>query len=145
MRKNYDEEDTYFIPKNKEAELEIARKFQRRLFLSKLFFPYSILMAILLILEKYKIIGNERTNDSLFIWLIIIFWGLALYSIISTMILGKCPYCQNFQQLNGKVKGLDEKSIFYTKGVSPFIKYCNKCKAPLSEKAVREVYHKHNS
>lgn len=75
-------------------------------------------------------------------WLIGIFWIAVLYSIISTLILGICPYCQRFQKLNGKAVGMDSDSISYIKGVSPFIKYCTRCHAPLSEKAVNEVYKK---
>ncbi|MDO4907523.1 hypothetical protein [Neisseria sp.] len=140
MKKYYDRIPS-FEPVNKENELKIAKKFQKKLFSSKLIYYFIPFIAFYFLLDK--IYGfNIKFSDAQLMWLIGIFWVAVLYSIISTLILGICPYCQRFQKLNGKAVGVDSTSISYTKGVSPFIKYCTRCGAPLSEKAVNEVYKK---
>lgn len=140
MRKNYDKIQL-FKPLDKENELKVAKNFQRRLFSSKLVYYFVPIIGLYLLLKK--IYGfTIRIDDIYLMWLIGSFWVLGLYSIISTLIFGICPYCQRFQKLNGKAVGVDSSSISYTRGVSPFIKYCTRCGAPLSEKAVKEVYEK---
>lgn len=140
MKKNDDIKK--FEPMDKENEIKIARKFQRKLFFSKFFYYYIAIVGVIFFLEKNNFIFDSVLGDQMFVLVMVLFWILGLYSIISTLILGICPYCQRFQKLNGKAVGMDSSSISYAKGVSPFIKYCTRCGAPLSEKAVNEVYEK---
>ena len=140
MTKDYDK-ILPFEPTNKESELKVARKFQKRLFSSKLIYYFMPIIGVYFVLNKiYEF--NIQLDDIHLMWMLGIFWAAVLYSLISTLILGICPYCHRFQTLNGKAIGMDSTSISYTKGVSPFIKYCTRCGAPLSEKAVKEVYEK---
>ncbi|KLT72596.1 hypothetical protein PL75_07800 [Neisseria arctica] len=140
MKKDYNE-TLPFKPKNKESELITAKKFQNRLFPSRLIYYFIPIIVLYLLLNKiYKF--NIQLDDTHLMWMIGIFWIVVLYSLISTLILGVCPHCHRFQKLNGKAIGMDSNSISYTKGISPFIKYCSRCGAPLSEKAVKEVYEK---
>ncbi|MCQ9327718.1 hypothetical protein [Neisseria dentiae] len=140
MKKNYDIKK--FEPMDKENETKIAKKFQKKLFFSKFFYYYIAIIGVIFFLEKNNFIFDSVLGDQVFILIMVLFWILGLYSIISTLIFGICPYCQRFQKLNGKAVGVDSSSISYTRGVSPFIKYCTRCGAPLSEKAVKEVYEK---
>lgn len=141
MSGNYGDSNK-FKPSNKEKEIDLAVRFQKKLFFSKIFYYYIALLGLLSFLEKYHFISEESLSDQLWLLLAVLFVILGLYSIISTIILGICPYCQSFQKLNGKAIGINSNSITHAKGVSPFIKYCARCNAPLSEKAVKEVYEK---
>ena len=137
MSVNYNNPQVLFQPKDKEKELVIAKKFQRKLILSKSFYPYIVFMALLGVCEEYL---NLKLSGWAWVWVSVIFVVLGIYSIFSTIILGECPYCHKFQKLNGKTVGTDGTSIFYSSGVSPFIHKCNRCGAPLSEKEVNQFY-----
>ena len=129
-----------FKPENRESELKIAVRFQRRLIPSKIVYFYIGFMGLLVLLQKYQILHISNFNE-LMDWLILLFVLLGVYSVISTVFLTICPYCHRFQkQFNGKVISVDNQEIACNQGVVSFIHYCNRCNAPLSPKAVTDYY-----
>lgn len=131
-----------FEPRNKEKELEIAVRFQRRLIPSKFAYFYTGFLALIAFMQKYRIIQLPNF-DELMSWLMLLFALLTVYSVISTFFLTICPYCHKFQNLfNGKVISADNQEISCSQGVVPFIHHCNQCNAPLSPKAVTDYYEK---
>ncbi len=93
----------------------------------------------------YKIILGKELEGIFWDWALMlsIFLGLPVI-VLSTLVLSICPHCHKFQSLNGRSMGLERNSLFIFKGISPFIHYCSRCGAPLSKKAVNEIYNKHN-
>ncbi|UOO88445.1 hypothetical protein LVJ82_13345 [Vitreoscilla massiliensis] len=122
---------------DKAEALATAKKFQQRLLLSKALYPYVFLFGIAAFCHKYL---HLPLPNVVWGWLFGIAAVWIVYSIISTLVLGICPYCQQFQKLNGQTLGVDAQSVSYSKGVSPFIHRCNRCAAPLSVKAVNQDY-----
>ena len=100
---------------DKEQAMYIAKKFQKRMLIPKIFF---------IIFTIYWVVG-------------------LLFCIIYIPIASICPYCHSFQKFNGKPFEIDANNLTYSRGVSPFSKdYCIACKAPLSPKAVEHMYSK---
>lgn len=129
-----------FIPKNKKNELIVAKRLQKKLLIVKILYGYFIISVALFTFQNELEKINMKFGDIVFFMLIV---GVVLFilSILLNLILGICPYCHNFQSLNGKSVGIEQNSLFsYSTGISPFIKYCNKCNAPLSPKSVEDVY-----
>ena len=122
---------------DKAEALARAKKFQKPLLLSKAAYPYVALVTCVVLGAKNL---HLPISDGVVWWLsgTVAVW--IIYSIFSTLILGICPYCQQFQKLNGETLGVDAQSISYSKGVSPFIHRCSRCAAPLSVKAVNHDY-----
>ena len=114
-----------------------AKKFQKPLLLSKAVYPCMALVTCVVLGANYF---HLPISDGAFWWLFGTIAVCIIYSIFSTLILGICPYCQQFQKLNGETLGVDAQSISYSKGVSPFIHRCSRCAAPLSVKAVNHDY-----
>ncbi|WP_165011118.1 hypothetical protein [Neisseria yangbaofengii] len=129
---------------NKEKAMYIAKKFQKRMLIPKIFFiSIACILGVATIQEI--ITHNNFLKNDIFLIIFTIYWvaGL-LFCIIYIPIASICPYCHSFQKLNGKSFGADTNSLTYSKGVSPFSKnYCTECGAPLSPKAVDEIYKKH--
>ena len=122
---------------DKAEALATAKKFQKPLLLSKAVYPYVVLVTCVVLGAKNL---HLPISDGAFWWLFGTIAVSITYSIFSTLILGICPYCQQFQKLNGQTLGVDAQSISYSKGVSPFIHRCSRCAAPLSVKAVNHDY-----
>ena len=122
---------------DKAEALARAKKLQKHLLYSKIFYPYIIVMALVGVCDTYF---HVTVSGVAWAWLSGLFVVLGIYSIFSTLILGICPYCQQFQKPNGQTLGVDAQSISYSKGVSPFIHRCSRCAAPLSVKAVNHDY-----
>ena len=122
---------------DKAEALARAKKFQKPLLLSKAVYPCMALVTCVVLGANYF---HLPISDGAFWWLFGTIAVSITYSIFSTLILGICPYCQQFQKLNGQTLGVDAQSISYSKGVSPFIHRCSRCAAPLSIKAVNHDY-----
>ena len=122
---------------DKAEALTRAKKFQKPLLLSKAVYPCMALVGCVVLGANYF---HLPISDGVVWWLFSIVMVWVIYSFLSTLILGICPYCQQFQKLNGQTLGVDAQSISYSKGVSPFIHRCSRCAAPLSVKAVNHDY-----
>ena len=121
-----------FEPKDQASELMMVRKFRKKLLLSKIFYAYVVLIVILGLMDEYLEI---HLSEVIWLWLFCLFIVGAVYSIVSAVVLGKCPYCHQFRKINAQ-------SILSSNAVSPFVSRCNRCGAPLSEKAVNDIYAK---
>ena len=110
---------------DKAEALTRAKKFQKPLLLSKALYPCVALVTCVVLGANYF---HLRISDGAFWWLSGAITVWIIYSIFSTLILGICPYCQQFQKLNGETLGVDAQSISYSKGVSPFIHRCSRCR-----------------
>lgn len=128
---------------SKERDLMLANAMQRRLVFPK-FGLYGIVL-IVSIAFIYKIYtGEELIRDNSFGLFFIYYMAIVIpISAIITIIFGICPHCHKTQGLNGKVVSFTGTSFSISRGVSPFIKYCARCGAPLSRKAVEETYKKY--
>ena len=128
---------------NKEKDLKLANAIQKKLILPKLgFYGFAIIGIIALI---HKIYTGEILTEKDALGLFFMYYMLTAMpiTIITTIIFGICPHCHKTQGLNGKVVSFTGTSFSISRGVSPFIKYCARCGAPLSRKAVEETYKKY--
>lgn len=128
---------------NKERDLKLANAMQRKLMIPKLgFYGFAAIGIIALIQNIYT--GEVLTEkDSIGLFFMYYMPIVMPITIITTIIFGICPHCHKTQGLNGKVVTFTGLSFSVSRGVSPFIKYCARCGAPLSKKAVEEVYRKY--
>ena len=127
---------------NKERDLKLANAMQRKLMIPKLgFYGFAAIGIIALIQNIYT--GEVLTEkDPLGLFAMYYMFIAFPIIIITTIIFGICPHCHKTQGLNGKVVSFTGLSFSVSRGVSPFIKYCARCGAPLSQKAVEEAYRK---
>ena len=127
---------------NKERDLKLANAIQRKLMIPKLgFYGFAAIGIIALIQNIYT--GEVLTEkDPLGLFAMYYMFIAFPIIIITTIIFGICPHCHKTQGLNGKVVSFTGLSFSVSRGVSPFIKYCARCGAPLSKKAVEEAYRK---
>ena len=127
---------------NKERDLKLANAMQRKLMIPKLgFYGFAAIGIIALIQNIYT--GEVLTEkDPLGLFAMYYMFIAFPIIIITTIIFGICPHCHKTQGLNGKVVSFTGLSFSVSRGVSPFIKYCARCGAPLSKKAVEEAYRK---
>ena len=79
-----------FKPENRESELKIAVRFQRRLIPSKIVYFYTGFMGLLVFLQKYQILHISNFNE-LMDWLMLLFVLLGVYSVISTVFFNYLP------------------------------------------------------
>ncbi|STZ75820.1 hypothetical protein [Bergeriella denitrificans] len=135
-----------FCENNKGNDIKYAESVQKKLFIPKVIFYFMGLFLLILILIKIITGINSFDNEIIFyFFLFFMLLGIPIM-IILTIYGGICPHCHQFQDLNGKITGMTENSLFVSKGISPFfINYCSKCGAPLSVKAVNEIYKKYES
>ncbi len=128
---------------SKERDLKLANSIQKKLILPK--FGFYGLAAIGIIALIRKIYTGEvlTEKDALGLFFMYYMPIVMPITIITTIIFGICPHCHKTQGLNGKVVSFTGTSFSVSRGISPFIKYCARCGAPLSRKAVEEVYKKY--
>lgn len=126
---------------NKEAAMLIANKFQKRMYYPKLFFIIFGVVSGLAFIQKL-ITGYSFLDNKIFELIFFMYFFLGgIITVFLIIIAGICPYCHEFQKLNGIAISLDDNNATYSKGVSPFnIDYCSKCGNPLSQKAVEHVF-----
>ena len=123
---------------NKERDLKLANAMQRKLMIPKLgFYGFAAIGIIALIQNIYT---GEVLTEKDPLGLFAMYYMFIAFPII--IIFGICPHCHKTQGLNGKVVSFTGLSFSVSRGVSPFIKYCARCGAPLSKKAVEEAYRK---
>ena len=93
---------------DKAEALATAKKFQKPLLLSKAVYPYVVLVTCVVLGAKNL---HLPISDGVVWWLsgTVAVW--IIYSIFSTLILGICPYCQQFQKPNGQTLGVDAQSV----------------------------------
>ena len=93
---------------DKAEALARAKKFQKPLLLSKAAYPYVALVTCVVLGAKNL---HLPISDGVVWWLsgTVAVW--IIYSIFSTLILGICPYCQQFQKPNGQTLGVDAQSV----------------------------------
>lgn len=133
-----------FHKENKNLDLQRAKTVQKKLFLPKLIFLFLPLFLLIMLIYKISIGENAFENNIIFI-IFLIYMLIAIPLMIILSLIGSiCPYCHKLQSLNSRSAGLEGDSLFIFKGISPFIHYCSRCGAPLSKKAVNEIYNKHN-
>ncbi len=128
---------------NKERDLKLANAMQRKLMIPKLgFYGFAAIGIIALIQNIYtgEILTEKDPLGSFAMYYMFIAFPII---IITTIIFGICPHCHKTQGLNGKVVTFTGLSFSVSRGVSPFIKHCARCGAPLSKKAVEEAYRKY--
>ena len=128
---------------NKEQDLKLANAMQRKLMIPKLgFYGFAVIVIIALIHNIYtgEVITEKDDLSLFFMYYMLIAMPIAA---IATIVLGICPHCHKTQGLNGKVVSFTGTSFSVSRGISPFIKYCARCGAPLSKKAVEEAYRKY--
>lgn len=128
---------------NKERDLKLANAMQRKLMIPKLgSYGFAAIGIIALIHNIYT--GEIMTEKDAFSLFAMYYMFIAFpIIIITTIIFGICPHCHKTQGLNGKVVTFTGLSFSVSRGVSPFIKHCARCGAPLSKKAVEEAYRKY--
>lgn len=128
---------------SKERDLMLANAMQKKLIFPKLgFYGFAVIIIIALIHNIYTgEVMTEKDDLSLF-FMYYMFIAMPI-AAIATIVLGICPHCHKTQGLNGKVVSFTGTSFSISRGISPFIKYCARCGAPLSRKAVEEVYKKY--
>ena len=128
---------------SKERDLMLANAMQRKLIFPKRgFYGFAVIVIIALIHNIYTgEVMTEKDDLSLF-FMYYMFIAMPI-AAIATIVLGICPHCHKTQGLNGKVVSFTGTSFSISRGISPFIKYCARCGAPLSRKAVEEVYKKY--
>lgn len=128
---------------NKEQAMYIAKKFQKRMLIPKIFF-ISIACILSVVTIQEIVTHNNFLKKDVFLITFTIYWVVGLlFCVVYIPIASICPYCHSFQRLNGKSLGIDANNLTYSRGVSPFSKdYCTECEAPLSPKAVEHIYSK---
>ena len=128
---------------DKEQAMYIAKKFQKRMLIPKIFFISVACISGVATLQEIVTNNNFLKKDIFFI-IYTIYWVVGLlFCIIYIPIASICPYCHSFQKFNGKSFEIDANNLTYSRGISPFSKdYCTACKAPLSPKAVEHMYSK---
>ena len=128
---------------DKEQAIYIAKKFQKRMLIPKIFFISVACISGAATLQEIVTNNNFLKKDIFFI-IFTIYWVVGLlFCIIYIPIASICPYCHSFQKFNGKSFEIDANNLTYSRGISPFNKdYCTECKAPLSPKAVEYMYSK---
>lgn len=124
--------------------MNVAAKYQKRLRIPKYFFISVGIICAIATLQKILTGSSFFNHDTYFLIYAVYFSVGILFSIFYILVAGICPYCHQFQINNGKSVGIGENQISYSKGVSPFIDYCGRCGAPLSEKTVRKYFDKSN-
>jgi hypothetical protein len=126
---------------NQNEALDIAKKFQAKLKYPKIIFG---LLAFILYAAAIQDIFTKtnflKESEILGIaFKILLFIGIPT-GLILIIVNSICPYCHEFQKVNRSKSISIDNGLEYTKGMSPFINYCSKCNAPLSENAVYEIY-----
>lgn len=127
--------------KDKENAMLVANKFQRKMRYPKLFFVIFGVISGLALIQKIITGHSFLDNTILGVMFFIYFFFGGIGTVFFIIIAGICPYCHEFQKLNGTAISLDDNNVTYSKGISPFnIDYCSKCGNPLSPKAVEHVF-----